>query len=164
MWAGPTFLTHAVPLMLVLPVVMPMRDPLAALLSLERARRQRNLPPAWLNEHVDVWVNWVELHSRIDLNVFHFPVDTPLSEPQRVDMVERLLKHLGLPPCDSCDTFARNWNPVGVHPSPLKTLYKNKDIEGIRREIPEVLDRLQSMTDKLQPLMLRLGYKETLWW
>jgi len=156
--------------------LIPLRDPLAALVSAGRRGQGNRQSGLIISEYVSIAKDF---HA---LNPLYFPVDLSLSLPEE----ERYAKHLALLVelekrigMDLGGSFkedlARNWNPVNVTTDycineygnqklELKDAYENGDIDYIKKEMPKEWEYLIEMREILQPFFEKQGYENLLWY
>jgi molybdopterin-guanine dinucleotide biosynthesis protein A len=139
--------------------VIPVRDPLAAILT--RETREPHL------RHFYIVDGFVDLAQRFwgHPNIFFLPVDLPWSKQKRTEELIKLLEHLEIPVKENMEMlqqFSAEWKPQNVTPgNKLKQLYQNGDIEQIRYLLgPKVaeLKYLSNMAAIIHPFLVDLGY------
>lgn len=139
--------------------VIPVRDPLAAILT--RETREPHL------RHFYIVDGFVDLAQRFwgHPNIFFLPVDLPWDVKKRVGVLVKLLKHLEIPvkpQKDLLHEFAEAWMPQNKTPgNRLKKLYRSGDIGKIHQLLgPKVaeLKYLSNMAAIIHPFLVDLGY------
>ena len=141
--------------------VIPVRDPLAAILTRETREPQLR--------HFFIVDGFVELAQRFrhHPNVVFLPVDLPWDEQKRRKMLIKVLKHVGGHPNNEenkeiIDKWAIDWRPENKTPgNQLKEFYQQGDIDKIlyylgpkRAEVKY----LSNMAAIIHPFLVDLGY------
>ncbi len=158
----------------VTPTVIPVRDPLAALISYqvraETAGRKTETGFA-PRSHVESWVALAQTWEKILKNFGHvrfMPWDL-LGQGDRFEIAEKLFgisTDLGMMDGKPSLTCARDMihnNDRGTYP--LKEAYQNGDLEEIRQGVSEgAVNLLTSKQKLLRPFLEFLGYSDLMWW
>lgn len=157
------------------PTVIPIRDPLASLISYQhRAERDGRLdhPDFQPVDHmVDRWVRLAETHRTIlkDFGHVRFLCWDLVEKMDRFEIVEHLTDlatDLGLrdafPSVQCAKQMIRN-NDLGSYD--LKKAYQDDDIGYIRENVSSGgVIALMNNTDILRPFLEGLGYSRLMWW
>lgn len=146
----------------VYPSIIPVRDPLAALLT-----RQVRCPDLQHSYIIEGFVTLAELKEKHDL--FLLPVDFngDKSFEERFGVLRKLFAFLKLSEEPYIKFWAASWpvkNSVRNINVELYDSYRNGDIEKIIEVIPEEYAYLKGKETILKPFLEELGYKNLLWW
>lgn len=138
------------------PTVIPIRDPLRALLTRECRH------PEYRHFYiVDGFVNAARMFSGHP-NVVFLPIDLPLSADVRRNLLASALAHCGLIPDDTLGDVAEQW-PVH-NPTPcnrFQELYDNGDWDTLQVLLGAKnaeLDYLRNKAAVIKPFLASLGY------
>ena len=147
------------------PLVIPMRDPLLALVS--TAERNPDNDPM---KQVDAFVSlaeriegmhetYVPMYVPVDLMAEQRPV-------KRYDALVQLQLHCGLPIERSLTTdTASLWAPINsAGKYPLKTAYYEGEKKPIWDRLGREIGVLQANQETVRPMLERIGYSDLLWW
>jgi len=157
----------------VTPTVIPIRDPLAALISYEmraeKAGRTAEEGFAPLS-HLDTWVALAETARMTLRNFAHIKfIPWDLMGEDKLATVRTLLitsRDLGLEGVDPSIDCAANLihNNDGGHYI-LKEAYQDRDVGYIRENLHQgAFEYLCDMEDILRPFLEELGYSDLMWW
>jgi len=144
------------------PPIIPVRDPLLALLT--RRNRHPNLKHFYI---VNGFVTLVELVLR--RSIFILPVDIlkGQSYTNRYRALVKMTEFVGLEPEPNLRLYSAGWpkvNSVGAVAKETNAAYLAQDANVLRGFIPEEWDYLKANEEKLKPFLKSLGYKKLLWW
>lgn len=144
------------------PSVIPVRDPLAALLT--RQTRCSDLQHSYI---IEGFVALAEL--RENYNPFILPVDLigKKSFEERLSVLREFLAAVGLPEEPYIKFWAASWpkiNSVRGLGVELYDNYRNGDVKKIIKVIPEEWAYLKGKESIIKPFLQELGYKNLLWW
>lgn len=140
-------------------VVIPVRDPLASILS--REARHPDL------RHFFIVDGFIELAQKYKdhPNVVFLPIDLPWDRSQRMKKLFEIMEHCSIDIESNRDLvrkFASNWEPKNTTPgNRFKELYKNKDIDQIRFLLGPKwaeVNYLQNMASIILPFLASVGY------
>jgi len=139
--------------------VIPIRDPLAAILT--REARHPELRHFYI---VDGFVDMAQRMSG-NSNVVFFPIDLNPDPNARRSLVEKILNHCGINTKgkqDIINSFANTWTAKNITPNNrFKEAYKNKDVDELTfllgNKMAEV-DYLKNKASIILPFMSSLGY------
>ena len=143
----------------IFPVVIPLRDPLAAILTRESRHPEFR--------HFFIVDGFVEIARRFahHPNVIFFPVDAPKTYEERRDLIRRVAAHCGIDVSRSGLTIgriARRWRKVNSTPgNPFSDHYAVGDISSIRDMLgPKWAEvrYLKNRADFILPLLASAGY------
>lgn len=140
------------------PTVMPVRDPLASIISLHR-RHPDLKPHTWI---VDSWLKIANIEGLWE--PFFVPVDLKMTDKERLVLLSNMVGHCGLDPWPEVNRWAIEWpvrNKTGVKPYMLDK-YKQRDADYLAYYFPEEWKALKE--SPLRPFFEKLGYKGMLWW
>jgi hypothetical protein len=147
-------------------VVIPIRDPMAAILTREARHPQFR--------HFYIVDGFVVLATELikHPNVMFFPVDLYDNVQDRKGLLVRLLVHLGIDITgkeELLDTIAREWSVKNITPgNKFKALYKKGDLNSLMSMLgpkQAEVEYLQNMSSIIMPFMAGLGYtREKLVW
>ena len=166
---GPRLHDAYMPLAAHVPTVVPLRDPLAALVS-----RYVRKADAW-PEPVGPWFDALDRLPTVDVwRPRYIPVDA-LAKPDRVEWRRG---YLGLmADATGCvgddieatiEWWANEWpiiNHVGADDHPARAAYRDRDVKALWRLLGlEARQRLRALTPRLRPLLERNGYQRLMWW
>ena len=159
---------------LVNPTVIPIRDPLASLVSYQRrAERAGRTPETGFapRSHVDTWVALAQTWEHVLKKFAHvrfMPWDL-LGLGDRFEVAEKLFgisTALGLRDGTPSLTCAREMihnNDLGTYP--LKEAYQEGDLEKVREGVSEdAVNLLISKRPLIEPFLEFLGYSDLMWW
>ncbi len=159
---------------LVNPTVIPIRDPLASLVSYQRrAERAGRTPENGFapRSHVESWVALAQTWEHILKNFAHvrfMPWDL-LGKGDRFEVAEKLFEistALGLRDGTPSLTCAREMihnNDLGTYP--LKEAYLEGDLEKVREGVSDgAVNLLISKQKLIRPFLEFLGYPLLMWW
>ena len=159
------------------PTVIPIRDPLAALISYqERALRdgridepgQPRFDPA---EFVDKWIRLAETARAIFVDFAHikflcWDLASGMDRMSRYIYLREIAEALGLAddgPSAQCGVKVIRHNDFGQYE--LKDAYDRRDLTYIRRNVANGgFEALRACRGILRPFLERLGYRDLLWW
>ena len=156
------------------PTVIPVRDPLASLISYQvRAETDGRTPANGFapRSHVDVWVALAQTWKTIlkDFGHVRFMPWDLLGKGDRFEVAEKLFgisTDLGLYDGKPSLTCARNMihnNDLGSYP--LKEQYQEGSLETIREGVSEgAVNLLISKQKLIRPFLEFLGYADLMWW
>ena len=147
------------------PMVVPLRDPLLALISTVE-RNPHNDPMTQVDAFLRL-ANRVYSHEHIYRPML-VPVDLLQETPSanRFDALVRLQLHCGLK-TDSAYAaqFAAMWEPVNsAGKYPLKQDYYSGDRKPIWAALGREIGVMQAHQDELRPMLEAAGYKDLMWW
>lgn len=146
------------------PTVIPIRDPLASLLT--RENRAPNLRHFYI---VDAYVEVARRLAGLP-NVFILPVDVPISYEERRDLLERMVAHCGIDVGESrinqeIKETAEKWAKENVTPNNIfEEMYRSGDIEGIKARLAEKwaeVKHLKNMSGFLSNFLGEHGYNRS---
>lgn len=156
------------------PTVIPVRDPLASLISYQvRADQDGRTPENGFapRSHVDVWVTLAQTWTRVLKDYAHIrfmPWDL-LGNGDRFEVAEKLVgisQDLGLTdalPSMKCAREMIHNNDLG--PYPLKEAYQDGDLISIREGVSQgAVNHLISKRGLIRPFLEFLGYSDLMWW
>jgi len=140
----------------VFPTVVPVRDPLVAILSAHAKKGFK-----YQNEHV---VREFKYIARME-NAFFLPIDLEQSRHDRAIKLQRLLMHCGLDIESYIGTIADEWQPVNSRSSEnnLRQVYASKGITKQIKSVPGVMSLLGA-EPVIRPFLESLGYESLPWW
>lgn len=159
--------THLVsPIAVDCPIVMPLRDPLLALIT-----RQSRAPEL---EHAYIVMGIMEIMTIIEkYNVFLLPVDIPRSEVERIAVLSAMYTFVGLTKPAKLKGYAAKWKPhnttAAMTPDKvarrkkLGSVYDQRDYATLKKLIPISLWVLEQVQPRLQPFMESVGYEDLMW-
>ena len=159
---------------LVNPTVIPIRDPLASLISYQvRAERAERTPENGFapRSHVDVWVALAQTWGKIlkDFGHVRFMPWDLLKLGDRFEIAETLFgisTDLGLMdgnPSMKCARKMIHNNDLGTYP--LKEAYQNGDLITIKDGVSQgAVNHLISKRKLIRPFLEFLGYSDLMWW
>ncbi len=141
-------------------VMIPMRDPLSALMTHIERRGKGGYPPL-VEAHLDRWFAAFKIFEKLKQKpIAYFPVDLGNIAKRFVSA----LKTLGMNPQCAYDMQYPMVNTVGAA-FEAKLKYKAGEKQWLKQHIGvENWDRLCDGQDKLRPLLESLGYRNLLWW
>jgi len=158
----------------VTPTVIPVRDPLASLISYQvRADEAGRISETGFapRSHVEVWVSLAQTWEKILKNFGHIqfmPWDL-LGLGDRFECAEKLVgisTDLGLRdalPSMRCAREIIHNNDLG--PYPLKEAYQEEDLDTIREGVSGgAVNLLISKRGLIIPFLKSLGYSDLMWW
>lgn len=144
------------------PITVPIRDPLLALIS-----RQARQP---LLEHVFVVMTLCKLPTIISrYNCYVVPVDHPAN---RSELLHGMFEHMLLTKPANLEELAAQWQPENQtsdiaeavqQRAQLGYYYNTHDYETLQRLIPVSTWALNLVQPQLQPFYESLGYRDLLW-
>lgn len=154
------------------PTIIPLRDPLAALISYQRRAEDTNQIDTELfrpaTDIVDRWIMLAESEARIPrVNYLAWDLPAPHSRPPpaegydiRAPGLWDTAQGLGLRDPRPCRSGLPKLNTSGDYP--LKDAYQAGDFDGLSElcGLPHLIDS----EDKLRPFLERRGYRDLLWW
>jgi len=138
------------------PIIIPLRDPLAAIIT--RQQRHPEMPHKYI---IDGFLSFMQDFH--DFNVLWFPVDLYTGRNGRLDLLEKLEKHIHRI-ISYKHTIATEWqqkNTQGIYP--LKEAYLKCDLAEIKNTIPCEWKYLIKNKSLLKPFFEEQGYKDLLW-
>src|SRR3990167_3529199 len=149
------------------PTVIPLRDPLASVLTaVNRKRTQGNVDYSYIVDR------WVLMTTTVWLNRdFYKPLFVPLDLVERAgvevkfELLGAVLGHMGLGYTKHAVRWADEWpyhNSRGEYP--LKDLYLTRDATAIAHEVPGEWEALRRAQYILRPMLEQMGYRDLLWW
>lgn len=150
-----------------LPSIVPLRDPLASLLTgyNRLSHAGSGLTP---QEHIDQWLTMAEgcrLLAKQNREPTFIAWDVLDCENGRRALLSSAAKRLGCPD-DALDAeFAAQWsvsNSSGSYPA--KVAYEQEDAEWIRRRMPGIWMLLKEAQPDLRPFLEAQGYRDLMWW
>jgi len=138
--------------------VIPVRDPLAAILTREVRHPQFR--------HFYIIDNFVALATEFvqHPNIMFLPIDLNYSFEQRKDLLLKVLNHCEIDNFDESivNKYAEEWIPQNITPNnKFKEMYENKDIDGIMNLLGQKqasVKYLQNMASIIFPFMTSFGY------
>ncbi len=147
------------------PLVIPMRDPLAALLSTV-ARNPGNDPMVQVRAFIRLVTDILSMQHVYC--PYFIPVDrlSVLPKEERVVALSGLQVHCNIP-VDGAYTAetAVRWCPVNSGGAyPLKNDYRAGNKEPIWAALGKEIGELQAKEGILRPFLKKLGYRKLLWW
>lgn len=154
----------------VTPTVIPIRDPLASLISRQvRINRTGKRGDDIVLEHVNLWVALAETWNAIFKNFAHIkflPWDLIGRDGEIAEILTRISVDLGLksslPSIDCAKKMIHN-NNLGAYE--LKRAYLMGDLETIKTGVSgNAVDDLISKQNHIRPLLEFLGYRDLMWW
>jgi hypothetical protein len=157
--------THMVtPYAVDVPIVVPIRDPLRAVLT--RQTRRSDLEHAYIIQAFCAMAEFINKY-----NVMLFPVDLPVDVEVRLRQLGKLYKFLGIKAPGALKQHAAEWELHNVSykkdwkedKQAFDYLYKARDYEKIKRYVPTSAWVLEQVQPKLQPFMERIGYEDLMW-
>lgn len=140
-----------------LPTVMPMRDPLASIVSRER-RHPEFTPHLFL---IDAWIS-IHHSKREEYDPYFVPIDRP--DMDREKLLLGMAKHCGLEPWPGLHEWIKDWpvrNATNVAYD-LRNAYLVKDVAYLEKRLPRAFKHLRSST--LQVFFEEHGYKDLMWY
>lgn len=153
-------------LALLLPTVIPLRDPLAACLTCHRRMEQagHGTTP---REQLDLWEAlakvW-ELLSFTRAPTVVIPWDL-VRPDERMHQLVSASQELGWRDDKADREFAEQWpvsNSTGEYPA--KKAYSEGDWSWLQLNLPGICRELKSREDRLRPWLEGCGYSDLLWW
>ncbi len=149
------------------PTVIPIRDPLAALLS--RETRQPQL------RHFYIIHGYIHMQRTLfeHPNVIFLPIDLYETAEERFALLERVLKHCGIdstPHTELLLGIAKEWKVENANPqNRFKTMYAEKDIDQISFLLGPKTAEVEFLKNQREIIftqfLQKLGYKkENLLW
>lgn len=162
---------HQMIMMATVPTLIPMRDPLASLITYQRwGERDGRIDGGNFSqrEHINHWCGLAASHQNIKLFGHVRFLCWDLLNGTKEETEEYLLtisRHLGLKdrsPSTKWDGHSVI-NSVGDYP--LKQAYFDGDVDAVRRGLSEsAFDVLMERESLLRPFLEELGYKNLMWW
>lgn len=145
------------------PCVIPLRDPLAALVT--RQVRHSDLQHSYI---IEGFVALAEFYKE-NPKIYFLPVDVigKKSFEEKLLALRQVLKFLELPEESYIKFIAAGWplvNSTAGMENELHEHYKTSNIEKIKEIIPEEWAYLKGKESILKPFLKTLGYKNLLWW
>ena len=140
--------------------IVPMRDPLAVAISHEV--RGSKMEWGWWEHAVDA----------LDSHRAHYvALDRTRTNDGRLLDLMLIAATAGIG--HFADTHCREWAghwAAGRHrhekseDHALKAMYRARDLPGLQAAIPDVFERLAGLERVLRPWLLRMGYRDLMWW
>lgn len=148
------------------PIVVPLRDPLLAMITHER--RIENFKETRLYHKITTWRLYFKFLSSAERykRVTYFPIDRLTNYDIRRAALSQLQAAYGLRPHSVARRWAENWKVYNSHvpqDDPNKQAYANGDVTYLERSIPHSLKALREAEDVLRPILERF-YSDLLWW
>lgn len=144
-------------LVMLYPTVIPIRDPLASLITRENRHPELN------HEYI---VHSFEYVAQLDKsNVFLFPIDLHEGYIERRKLLNELAKFLNVPAdTQTIKTIALNWKVKNsaVDESGLKKQYRKGYYKSIRRKLNSCCKLLESKPE-IAEFLHHLGYGKFIW-
>ena len=144
--------------------IVPVRDPLASLIS-----RKQHSPDQNLSDHMNYWSRLI---GHVEPFEPHYvPLDLLPTQPQRmkamIEVVKAAKVHQAFGVEGHVTFWSKRWpqedhNCQGAYP--LKAAYEARDVKMIERAMPAEFDALRAMEFTLRPLLMKIGYKDLMWW
>jgi len=152
--------------------VIPIRDPLATLISYQfRAERAGRTPETGFAplSHVDSWVLLAQTSRHVLKRFAHIkfiPWDLLVDALKTTKYLLGIAENLGLkdrePSFEFAEKMIRN-NDAGTYG--LKQAYQEKDFGKIKNGVSQgAVEYLISKRDLIKPFLEFLGYKDLMWW
>jgi len=139
--------------------VIPVRDPMAAILT--REARHPQLRHFYI---VDGFVAMATEFAKHP-NVKFLPVDAAITVEQKAALLRDTLTHIGIDPNNHLPllhSLAHKWEPQNQTPgNRFKWMYENKDLDGLRLVLGAKwaeVEYLRNMSSVILPFMASLGY------
>ena len=152
-------------LILALPCVIPLRDPLLSLVTRHQRQPHQN--------HLSLVYEWVALIEYLNnIEAVKNPVFLPLDvmgnqKPQkRNDRLSEAFAVAGVAPNGYVEQWASQW-PKGYNSRgeyELKKRYMEKDVGYIRRTLPDEFTELKRWEHLLRPFFDKQGYPSLMWY
>lgn len=137
--------------------VIPVRDPLAAILTREARHPE--------HRHFHIVDGFIHLAARLsnNRNVKFLPIDLPVDMCQRWKILSDIVDHCGLERNEEIiEDYADRWPPQNETPGNLyKKLYKEKDAGGIEFMLGPKMAEIQYLKNQasiILPFLASLGY------
>lgn len=147
------------------PLVIPMRDPLLAMVSTV-ARNPDNDPMKQVDAFVDL-AEAIVSHQHI-YQPYFVPVDLLQEEKSghRYNALASLQTHCGLAvDKDHTALVATRWEPVNSAALyPLKKDYLNRDKKSLWKALGREISAMQAREGVLRPMLEKIGYKDLIWY
>jgi hypothetical protein len=145
-----------------LPTVVPMRDPLASLITQHQKHTNKDH-----SNRVRTLSDWFEIFDTIDCRLAFFPVDVMNTTQKRMIAVKDVYDHMGLKDSQiHTQRWVYDWpldiNTRGVYE--MKRRYLDGDVDYISATLGDAWCELQRCEDVLRPRLVALGYRRLLWW
>src|SRR3990167_8727647 len=139
-------------LVVLVPTIMPLRDPLLSLLT-------RHNRESWMYPHTDLLEEWVRLaQCKLPLRLFQM-------DNFELSKFALALNSVGL---ETPDEWLRNVDPTtAVNTSgeyALKDAYFDGNAKYIQSVVPEMWNRLCKSESVLRGFLEKNGYRDLLWW
>ena len=139
--------------------VIPVRDPMAAILSREARNPQFR--------HFCIVDGYVALATEFAKhpNVKFLPIDMAESVEKKAELLWNVVSHVGLQPSEHTDLIrevAVSWKPENITPgNRFKQMYYENDLHGLRHTLGQKwaeVEYLRNMSSIILPFMADLGY------
>lgn len=161
------------------PTVIPIRDPLAALISYQ-VRAEMNGGPGFdpIGQHIEGWLRLAETARTVLAEFGHikflcWDLAGEMDRTGRYIYLREIARDLGLTkgllgeigdgPSAQCGVKVIRNNDLGSYP--LKVAYQARDTAALRAGIAEgAFDYLALRERELRPFLEGLGYRNLLWW
>ncbi len=149
------------------PVVIPLRDPLLALISSKQRDRSQH------GQYLHVVDQFVDMVAKIDVcrkvyDPLYFPIDLIDKEDMndRRDALRAVLIHTGLDDPGYSWPVAKDWPRPNSRDDDhdLKRAYLDGDFKTVKLHLPKEVERLKDAECVIRPLLERVGYRDLIWW
>ena len=155
-------LGHQIALAVSCPTVIPLRDPLACLITASTGATVPSEDLVW------DWKLLVDIMKTLSGSspIMFLPLDLLTDEASRCAHLEKVLSHVGV----KCYGHARKWGsdwPTNINTtgdSVLKQKYRLGDSDYVKQQIPKCWSLLRSHESDLRPFLEERGYKNLMWW
>ena len=143
-------------------VIIPIRDPLAAILT--REARHPQLPHFFIVDGFVALATEFVQHP----NVMFLPIDLHTEEEKRIELLNKVAAHVGVD-CEAnknvIEVYAQNWEPANTTPNNrFKKLYEKGDADKLRILLGSkwgAVSYLQNMASIILPFLANLGYTKS---
>ena len=140
--------------------VIPVRDPMAAILSREARHPEFR--------HFYIIDNFISLATEFvnHPNIMFLPIDSVETAAEREILLEKVLEHVGVdvePNKESLKSIAEAWLPENITPNNrFKRVYEENDVEAAKNMLGQKwaeVEYLKNMAGVIMPFLANLGYK-----
>lgn len=148
------------------PIVVPLRDPLLAMITHEK--RIDDFENFRLHHKITCWRLYFEFLMSVEKykDVVYLPIDVLDTREERLKHLKQVQAAYGLESEEIAQKWADKWavyNSYVPQNHPNKVAYANRDLPALEKTISHSLKALRDSEDILRPIMKR-WYKDLLWW
>ena len=153
------------------PLVVPLRDPLLAMITHKKRIPEADFLRTFLGRRIDLWqtyFDFLQLYDKYRGDAAYFPVDLlEVHKDRRLPGLKKLQAAYGLAEAGLAESWAKTWslfNSYVPKSDEAKQMYAKGDLDWFEKHMGPSMAALRGLETPLRPILEREGYKDLLWW